>query len=102
MYGMSVQQTLYSYTNNLITGMRSYTKLNEASSFSETLSKVEAAKTSGKKRIQPEQSTVDKYISKHPDRKADVEKMVTAGNNAIKQYLGEDYNPDDLTVNPHL
>ena len=98
MYGMSVQQALLSYTNTFITGMRSYTKLNEASSFSETLSKVEAAKTSGKKRIQPEQSTVDKYISKHPDRKADVEKMVTAGNNVIKQYLGEDYNPDDLTL----
>ena len=78
MYGMSVQQALLSYTNTFITGMRSYTKLNEASSFSETLSKVEAAKTSGKKRIQPEQSTVDKYISKHSDRKADVEKMVTA------------------------
>ena len=83
MYGMSVQQALLSYTNTFITGMRSYTKLNEASSFSETLSKVEAAKTSGKKRIQPELSTVDKYISKHPDRKADVEKMVTAGSNVI-------------------
>ena len=99
MYGMSVQQAIFNYSGSVIQGMQKYTKINSSnSSFSETLSKIDSAKSSGKKRIQPEESTVDKYISKHKDRKADVDKMVSAGENVIKQYLGENYNPDDLTL----
>ncbi|WP_458457586.1 hypothetical protein [Pseudobutyrivibrio sp.] len=99
MYGMSVQQAIFNYSSSVIQGMQKYTKINSSNgSFSETLSKIDSAKSSGKKRIQPEESTVDKYISKHKDRKADVDKMVSAGENVIKQYLGENYNPDDLTL----
>ena len=99
MYGMSVQQAIFNYSSSVIQGMQKYTKIYSSnSSFSETFSKIDSAKNSGQKRIQPEESTVDKFISKHKDKKADVEKMVSAGENVIKQYLGENYNPDDLTL----
>lgn len=50
MYGMSVQQAIFNYSGSVIQGMQKYTKINSSnSSFSETLSKIDSAKSSGKK-----------------------------------------------------
>ena len=97
MTGISVNQLNDAYSNSIINN-KSTVKASIEMSFSATITNVCENKISGKKRIQPEESTVDKYISKHPDRKADVEQMVNAGKNVIKQYLGENYNPDDLSL----